>query len=331
MRGKTHVVCGTTLLVAVVVAHSHGMDIAGAHITPALGLITVGAGSYAPDIDLQTTHAGQKHKFISKHLTHRGITHTLLVPAILTFAMFWTAQYDMPVVPDLIFGFDVGWLAHIFADLFNRKGVPILWPLTTKKFHVACFVTGTWHESVFIILWIGACIALRYSDVDFEKRVIHLQHNAIVEDGKTVIVSDMKTVAGHRDVPMPDDLYEALVSQPDKSGYIFAMRNGEPMTKSSFRSMFSLIERELPDRHITAHILRHTYITRLFEMGLDLKEIQYLAGHKKVEMTLNVYTHYDLISRSQETANKVISSLKFATDVQQSCDNLLHVVQNGKN
>ena len=69
--------------------------------------------------------------------------------------------------------------------------------------------------------------------------------------------------------------------------------------------MFRLIERELPERHITAHILRHTYITRLFEAGLDIKEIQHLAGHSTVEMTLSVYTHYDHISRAEETASKV--------------------------
>ena len=31
----------------------------------------------------------------------------------------------------------------------------------------------------------------------------------------------------------------------------------------------------------------------MFEAGLDIKEIQYLAGHSTVDMTLRVYTHYD--------------------------------------
>ena len=66
-------------------------------------------------------------------------------------------------------------------------------------------------------------------------------------------------------------------------------------------SMWKLIERELPETHITAHILRHTYITRLFEAGLDVKEIQYLAGHSTMDMTLSVYTHYDRKNREQQT------------------------------
>lgn len=91
------------------------------------------------------------------------------------------------------------------------------------------------------------------------------------------------------------------------------MEDHKPLTKSSYRSMWKLIERELPDRHITAHILRHTYITRLFEAGLDIKEIQYLAGHSTIDMTLKVYTHYDRRSREAKTAEKVREALRART------------------
>ena len=74
--------------------------------------------------------------------------------------------------------------------------------------------------------------------------------------------------------------------------------------------MWKLIERELPEAHVTAHILRHTYITRLFEAGLDIKEVQYLAGHSTVDMTLRVYTHYDRRSRGAQTAEKVRNALR---------------------
>jgi len=56
--------------------------------------------------------------------------------------------------------------------------------------------------------------------------------------------------------------------------------------------------------HVTPHQL-----TRLFESGLDIKEIQYLAGHSTVDMTLRVYTHYQHESRKKETAQKVCAAL----------------------
>ena len=46
-------------------------------------------------------------------------------------------------------------------------------------------------------------------------------------------------------------------------------------------------------------------VTRLFESGLDLKEVQYLAGHATPTMTLRVYTHYIQESRFSQTAEKV--------------------------
>ena len=41
---------------------------------------------------------------------------------------------------------------------------------------------------------------------------------------------------------------------------------------------------------MTPHILRHTYITRLILGGVDLKRVQYLAGHDDPQVTLKIYT-----------------------------------------
>lgn len=159
MRGKTHVICGTAVMAYMTMTNLQSMTILDQQYIPAIGLATVMAGSYMPDIDIQQSSMGQKYKFISRFLTHRGITHTLLIPTILLIAMYYTNQMCIPVLPSLILGFNVGWLTHIVADLFNRKGVPILWPLYGKKIHIATFKTGTWHEYMFMALCIGGLIA----------------------------------------------------------------------------------------------------------------------------------------------------------------------------
>lgn len=157
----------------------------------------------------------------------------------------------------------------------------------------------------------GEILALKWDDVDFEKKLIHVRRNAVLMRGGTKLSDELKTKAGRRDIPLTETLEAHLLVEKKRthSQYILAMQNHQPMTDSSYKSMWRLIERELPERHVTAHILRHTYITRLFEAGLDIKESQYLAGHSTVDMTLRVYTHYDRASREQTTIEKVRAAM----------------------
>ena len=41
----------------------------------------------------------------------------------------------------------------------------------------------------------------------------------------------------------------------------------------------------------TAHQLRHTYATMLFDANVDIKSAQMFLGHSDIEVTLNIYTH----------------------------------------
>ena len=153
----------------------------------------------------------------------------------------------------------------------------------------------------------GEIVGLQWSDIDFESRMIRVRHNAVLGRYETTVSELLKTKAGRRDIPMSDEVEAWLRKQRGRSSskFVLSLKNKKVMTLSAFRSMWKLIERELPETHITAHILRHTYITRLFEAGLDVKEIQYLAGHSTMDMTLSVYTHYDRKNREQQTAEKV--------------------------
>lgn len=147
MQGKVHVAIGTATVFCLCVKYPSGLDIAGMHVLPFISLFTAAAGSYAPDIDMGTTHAGRKHKLTSTVVSkvgggHRGITHTLLVPVILFALLFSVSKYLEPfpyvtmLLASPLFGFEVGWVMHIFADLFNGKGCPLLWPISRSKISI---------------------------------------------------------------------------------------------------------------------------------------------------------------------------------------------------
>lgn len=83
MQGKTHMMVGVASLACLCVAFPQGIQIHGQTVLPQVAGITAAMGSYLPDIDIEQSKLGQKYHFISKHLKHRGFTHTLIIPGIL--------------------------------------------------------------------------------------------------------------------------------------------------------------------------------------------------------------------------------------------------------
>lgn len=52
------------------------------------------------------------------------------------------------------------------------------------------------------------------------------------------------------------------------------------------------------DFPVTPHMLRHTYVTRLILGGMDVRRVQYLAGHSTPDVTIQIYT--DLMGHRPE-------------------------------
>ena len=78
----------------------------------------------------------------------------------------------------------------------------------------------------------------------------------------------------------------------------------QPRTLGTKKARYGSVERCI-DFEVTPHLLRHTFLTRCFENGLDMKEVQYLAGHKTPELTMRIYLHYQAEERKKTTFSKV--------------------------
>lgn len=173
---------------------------------------------------------------------------------------------------------------------------------------------------------IGEVIGLRWQDVDYENRLININHSVVyyavagAPTKKSVFqVSLPKTDAGIRDVPMMDEVYEALQQEYEyqrengfnsttidgMTGFIFCNRFGNvhnPQTVN--RTIKRILENYNAEEvlnakkerrqplilpHFSCHHLRHTFCTRLCENESNLKVIQAVMGHANIETTMDIY------------------------------------------
>ena len=67
---------------------------------------------------------------------------------------------------------------------------------------------------------------------------------------------------------------------------------------------YAFVPHSLIDFVVTPHILRHTYITNLLLAGVDVKTVQYLAGHERAKITLDIYAHLTN-NKPEEISGKV--------------------------
>ena len=69
-------------------------------------------------------------------------------------------------------------------------------------------------------------------------------------------------------------------------------------------------EYQLP--HIHPHMFRHTFITRCFEAGIDVKLIAKIVGHTNTNITLDTYT--DIQEDTRKDAMKTFETYSLRLD-----------------
>lgn len=150
------------------------------------------------------------------------------------------------------------------------------------------------------------------------RRALRWAHN------RPEISTTLKSPAARRDIPIPPALVGCLadLKQTSAGDCVICDAAGNPWSMTAYRNAWRYITRRQAgtakrtergetvlrekklgetvrnsrvritiDFAVTPHILRHTYITNLILSGANVKVVQYLAGHSKAEITLNIYSH----------------------------------------
>ncbi len=163
----------------------------------------------------------------------------------------------------------------------------------------------------------GELLALRWSNIDFERRTLQVLHTVDYIPKYGYVETEPKTAAGKRLINIPTFLLDMLkqhrvqqleqrLQQGDaweNRDLVFPDLQGGYFNPNYLLRMFKklLIEAGVPHMHF--HDLRHSAATILLSMGVNMKVIQELLGHSDIAITLGRYSHL-LPSMQQEVVEK---------------------------
>lgn len=151
----------------------------------------------------------------------------------------------------------------------------------------------------------GEALALTYEDIDFENDIIKIT-KSVEHHNNTPHIKLPKTSAGTREVPLLKNVKEMLLKKKHKKTDLIFSQNGKHMSRSYFEIHWSNYCKAIGAK-ITAHQLRHTFATMLFEWKIDVKISQEILGHADISTTQNIYTH--VRKNKLEEATKQINNL----------------------
>lgn len=123
-------------------------------------------------------------------------------------------------------------------------------------------------------------INLRISDVDFERKTIHIRQSKYKKD---------------RVVPLADSMAVGLKKYlAAENPHIWLFNGKEPDGRYSVRGLSWVMRENLKKTSITKdvnlHSLRHSYATHLLEQGLNIVTLKELLGHADITTTM-IYLH----------------------------------------
>ena len=157
----------------------------------------------------------------------------------------------------------------------------------------------------------GEGIPLQWKDIDLNKRTIRvnkkaiLHHDYATHSGKQEIQNFCKTESSKRTIVITAGLVAILAEHKEEmkkraaalglewseDSLVFWNTRNKIVQYGNLKESLSKIYRKAGIEGATMHTLRHTYATRCFEAGVDVKVVSEQLGHKDVKTTYDIYVH----------------------------------------
>jgi integrase len=149
---------------------------------------------------------------------------------------------------------------------------------------------------------------MRWADVDLERAMLTIANTRTLMGNKTVVEKDTKSLAGERELPLPDLVRVALTrfqaiqmaerraagERYDASGYIAVDELGGVLNGRQLRERAYKVMHENALRRVRLYDARASCFTYLANNGVPPHLLARWAGHTKVETTQRWYVKPDV-------------------------------------
>lgn len=196
------------------------------------------------------------------------------------------AKYDVATIrqirASLTYFFKVNNLRIVIEDIPNPKRKKQLPKVLTKEEIEIILgnINNLKHKLIVMILYASG---LRVSEVVNLHRSDIGANSILIRQGKGK--KDRYTILS---IKVKELLMQYLCENDFNTKYLFEGRNGK-YTIKSVQELLKKASKKL-NKKVTPHMLRHSFATHLLENGTDIRYIQKLLGHSKLETT-SIYTH----------------------------------------
>ena len=246
------------------------------------------------------------------------ISHTYSFNTISGIKSRLTAAFNMAVEEDILlknpFEFK---LSSVVLNDSNQRVALTSEQIETWLSFLKTDAVGQKHYDLNVFLLetgirISELCGLTIKDIDLINNRISINHQLLFDKIKRKnYITTPKSKSGSRIIPLSLKAREALKrvlnNRPKSkvewvvdgySQFVFIQKNGKPKNQESIRKSFRYLIKKYNKKHpidplplITPHVLRHTFCTQKIQNGMNPKALQYLMGHSKMDITVNLYSH----------------------------------------
>lgn len=146
-------------------------------------------------------------------------------------------------------------------------------------------------------LRIGELCALRWGDIDLEKRILTVRHTIQrIQTPKGIkrtklVITEPKSESSKRKIPIPEFLIDFLRKFRGKEEEFVLSGKTKPTEPRTMQYRFARILKKVGLPSVHFHALRHMFASACVRLGFDVKALSEILGHSSVELTLNRYVH----------------------------------------